>query len=99
MHDRVLTGLTVLFVATFILNLLVHWLIVCRALYKDGAHWPTGALPWRMHHELSRYRESQRAHSDSLSGYYIILLGRWFSLILGLMVGFMWLSRMENPAP
>jgi hypothetical protein len=99
MPDRLLHGLTVVFVGSFIANLLVHWIMVGRALHKAGAHWPTGLLPWRMHRELNRYREVLRAHGDSLSQYYIIVLGQWFSLILGLVVGFMWLWQMENPAP
>jgi len=99
MQDRILIGLTIMAVGSAIANVLVHWILVCPTLYKEGARLPTGLLLWRMHRELSRYREKLRARSDSLSPYYIILLSRWFNLLLAVVVGFMWLSRFQNPTP
>ena len=99
MTDRILIGLTIMAIGSTIANILVHWFLVCPALYKEGARAPTGLLPWRMPRELSRYRELLRSRSDSLSPYYIILLSRWFNLLLVVVVGFLWLSSFQNPAP
>ena len=99
MPDRILIGLTIMAIGSIIANIFVHWLLVCPSLYKEGARAPTGFLLWRMPRELRRYRDILRARSDSLSPYYIILLSRWFSIVLAIVVGFLWLSRMQNPAP
>ena len=99
MQDRILIGLTIMAVGSSIANILVHWFLVCPSLYKEGARPPTGLFLWRMPRELRRYREILRARSDSLSPYYIILLSRWFSVILAVVVGFLWLSRSQNPMP
>ena len=93
MEERVLTGLTILFGASAGASLLVHWLVVCRALYRDGARLPTGLLPWRWFHEMTRYKDLLRSRSESLSRYYIIVMNVWFAVVLGLVLGLVWLWR------
>jgi hypothetical protein len=97
MQNHILIGLTVMLIGSTISTFLVHWLIVCPLLYKDGSPFPTGLLPWRMFRELNRYRDVLRARSESLSPYYIILLLRWFNLLLAVVVGLMWLTRYNSP--
>lgn len=97
MQDRVLFGLTVLLGIGLAVNALVHWIVVCRRLYRAGARFPTGLLPWRLSTEMTQYKDLCRARGDSLSHYYIILLGLWFSFALGVVLGFVWLTRFQRP--
>jgi hypothetical protein len=97
MQNGIFNGLLVLLISATITNILLHWIIVCPTLYRDGARPPTGLLPWRIFHELNRYREILRARSDSLSPYYVLLLFRWFNAVLAIAVGFMWLSLTTRP--
>ena len=97
MEDRTLTGFTAILIVSTASTFLLHWIIVTRKLYKDGSRFPTGILPWRMIRELNRYRDVLRAHSESLSPYYIILLMRWFNLAIAVTVAFMWLSKYNAP--
>jgi hypothetical protein len=97
MRSELFNGLLILLISATITNVLLHWIIVCPALYRDGARPPTGLLPWKIFNELNRYREILRARSDSLSPYYVILLFRWFNAILAIAVGFMWLTLATNP--
>jgi hypothetical protein len=97
MDERVLHGLTILFYATAPLIPLIYWLIICRRLYRHGARFPTGLIPWRFFGDLIRYRESCQALGDSLSGYYVYWLLFVFDVVLGIgiILGHLW--RQSNP--
>jgi hypothetical protein len=97
MEDHVLLGLTRLLVAAFIVNVLVHWLVVCPRLYRAGSRFPTGFLPWRIFKEMAMYEDLCRARGDSLTSFYLIYLGLWFTFLLGVVVGFVWLARSQQP--
>jgi hypothetical protein len=97
MRSPTFIGLTIMLIGTTISTFLVHWFVVCPLLRKDGSRFPTGLLPWRMFRELSRYRDVLRARSSSLSPYYIILLLRWFNLLLAFVVGMWWLMQYNAP--
>jgi hypothetical protein len=97
MQNHTLMGLTIMLIVATLSTFLVHWLVVTPLLYKDGSTFPTGLLPWRMFRELTRYRDVLRARSESLSPYYIILLLRWFNVLLAVAVGVMWLMQYNRP--
>jgi hypothetical protein len=97
MRNHVLNGLAILLISATITNILLHWIIVCPTLYREGAQFPTGWLPWRIFRELDRYRDNLRARSESLSRYYILLLLRWFNALLAVVLGFWWLWMHYSP--
>jgi len=82
MQDHGLLGLLIPLSALVATNVLIHWLVICRTLYKQGAKFPTGLLFWRVFHELRIYREICRARGNSLSIYYITFILTWFNLLL-----------------
>ncbi len=82
MHDHQLLGLVALLGVLVAANILIHWLIVCRALYKHGAKFPTGLLFWRVFKEMRAYRELCRAHGRPLTAYYVAFILAWFNLLL-----------------
>jgi hypothetical protein len=82
MHDRQLWGLVVLLGMLVAANILIHWLIVCRALYKHGSRFPTGFLFWRVFKEMRAYRELCKARGRPLTTYYVAFILAWFNLLL-----------------
>ena len=71
-----------MFSASLVASGLIYWLLICRALYKCGAKFPTGWLPWRVFRELHIYREIQNIQARSLAPYYAMYILIWFNLIL-----------------
>ena len=86
MYSRQLIGVSLLLVASLAVQLGLHWFVVCRALYKHGAKFPTGLLVWRWFKELRGYRDVLAARGDDLAPYYIIFILTWFNLLLGFVV-------------
>ena len=82
MQDHGFLALVILLSALVATNVLIHWLVVCRTLYKQGAKLPTGLLFWRVFHELRIYREICRARGNSLTIYYMTFILTWFNLLL-----------------
>ncbi len=99
MYDRVFQSLLILLGVTSVTSLVVHWAVVCPALYRQGARFPTGLLPWRFLHEMRLYIDLCRERGNSLSWCYILMLGIWFNLLLGLMLGCRWFWLIDNPVP
>ena len=99
MEDRVFYGLIAMFGILAALNALVFWAVVCRKLYRAGLRFPTGLLPWRYFKEMATYKDICRSHGESLSHYYVIVLGVLFNFGLGVVLVMMWLYRWQNPAP
>src|SRR5438309_3797149 len=99
MQDRVFEGMIVIFGTVTVLNALAYWFVVCRKLYRAGARFPTGLLPWRYFQDMAMYKDICRSQSDSLSHYYIMILTVWFNFALGVVLAMMWLYGLENPAP
>jgi hypothetical protein len=92
MHDRQLLGLLGLLGVLVAANLLIHWLIICRALYKHGLKFPTGFLFWRMFKEMRAYHELCKAHCRPMTAYYMAMILVWFNLLLafGVAVRALW---------
>ena len=97
MQDRVLLGLTVLWFVTAASSGLIHGLIVCPRLYRNGARPPVGLLPWRLFDDMRRYKELCRAASDSLNPCYIYGVLLWFNIGFGIVVGLLNLWKHTHP--
>ena len=97
MTDRVLLGLTILWIISASLSVIIYFFIICPRLYRNGSRFPTGLLPWRLFTDMHRYKEICRANSDSLSPYYIYMLILWFTIIFGAVVGLIHLKKFSNP--
>jgi hypothetical protein len=93
---EILEGLKWLLLAVTILNLLLYWGVVCVKLYRGGAKFPTGLLPWRYFHDLHGYRQVLSAEGKTTNSYYLLLLMAWFMLLLGLVVGLAALNEITN---
>ena len=79
-HD--LFGLIVLLAVSVVANVLLHWVIVCRRLYRHGAGLPTGLLFWRVFAELRRYRDLTSGSGRPLTFFYMSFILAWFNLLL-----------------
>ena len=84
MKDHQLLALLVLLGGLVLINVLVYWLVICSALYKRGARFPTGFLFWRVFHEMRVYREICRAGGRPLTIYYVPFILTWFNFLLAL---------------
>ena len=80
--NRDVSGLILVLGVTFVLNVLVHWIIICPALYRRGSRIPTGLLFWRVFAELRRYKEILTADARQLTFYYFDFILTWFNLLL-----------------
>lgn len=92
MQDQSLLGLVILLGTFVTASMILHWFVVCRALYKHGARFPTGFVFWRAFHELRLYKELRSAHGRSLSVYYAAFILLWFNLLLlfGIVMRIVW---------
>jgi predicted PurR-regulated permease PerM len=97
MDARVLLGLTALWGVAAALSVVIHFLVICPRLYRNGARFPTGFLPWRIFHDMHRYRELSRAVGDSLNPYYVYLILLLFSIGFGVVIGLLHLQRWTSP--
>jgi hypothetical protein len=91
-HD--LLGLIILLGASLITNILLHWFVICRQLYRKGARFPTGLFFWRVFPELRKYRDLTCAAGRPLTFYYTGYILTWFTLLLacGLAGRILWLQ-------
>lgn len=91
-HD--LLGLIILLGASLITNILLHWFVVCRRLYRKGARFPTGLLFWRVFPEMRKYRDLTCAAGRPLTFYYTGYILTWFTLLLAVALGarILWLQ-------
>lgn len=80
--DPVLQGLIGLWLVSVVANLLYYWGVVCVTLYRNGATFPTGLVPWRYFHNLHHYRAVLVASAQSANRYYVILFLTWFNILL-----------------
>ena len=81
-QNRDVYGLILVLGVTFVANILVHWIVICPALYRRGARFPTGLLFWRVFAELRRYREIMTAAAMPFTPYYLDFILTWFNLLL-----------------
>ncbi len=99
--ERALPGLLILWSCSIGLQLFLHWFAVSRMLYRYGARFPTGFLPWRIFRELRDYRELLRAEARILNPYYFYVVLFVFNVLLGLTLGlyFLWqhTAVQDNP--
>jgi hypothetical protein len=85
-QNRDLLGLMILLGVSLVANMLLHWMVVCRRLYRHGARLPTGLLFWRVFPELRKYRDLTCAAAKPLTFYYTGFILTWFTLLLALAV-------------
>jgi hypothetical protein len=85
--DHAVHGLLLLWMITAATQILLHWLIIRRRLRQHGGPVSTGFLPWRIFHELGRYRDLLRADARTLNAYHFYLILLWFNLLLGSTIG------------
>ncbi len=83
-QNRDLLALTILLGVSLVTSLLLHWMVICRRLYRHGARLPTGLLFWRVFPELRRYRDLTCAKAKPLTYYYVGFILTWFTLLLAL---------------
>jgi hypothetical protein len=83
-QNRDLFALMILLGVSLVANILLHWVVVCRRLYRHGARLPTGLLFWRVFPELRRYRDLTCAKAKPLTYYYAGFILTWFTLLLAL---------------
>jgi len=85
-ENRELLGLIALLGVSVVINLVMHWAIVCTCLYRHGARFPTGLLFWRMFHELRVYRDVVSADARPPTYYYLGFILTWFNLLLAIAI-------------
>ena len=85
-HDRILLALTIILASSVGLSMCLHWFVVCRELYKGGAHFPTGLLLWRQLREMRAFKDARAADGRSLTTYYVGCVLIAFNLLLLLFV-------------
>ena len=83
-HNPELLALVALFGVSVVASVLLHWIVICPALYRRGARFPTGLLFWRVFNELRRYKEIKTAIGSSLTPYYFSFILAWFNLLMAL---------------
>src|SRR5580704_6909497 len=83
-QNRDLLALMILLGVSLTANILLHWMVVCRRLYRHGARLPTGLLFWRVFPELRKYRDLTCAKAKPLTFYYTGFILTWFTLLLAL---------------
>jgi hypothetical protein len=90
--NRDVYGLIWVLGVTFVANVLWHWILICPALYRRGARFPTGLLFWRVFAELRRYKEIMTAAAMPITAYYLDFILTWFNLLLafGTAVRMLW---------
>ena len=83
-HNQELLALVILLAVSVVASVLLHWIVICPALYRRGARFPTGLLFWRVFNELRRYKEIKTAVGNSLTPYYFSFILAWFNMLLAL---------------
>ncbi len=98
-ENRDVIGLMIVLGVALLANVLVHWLAVCRRLYRHGARLPTGLFFWRVFRELRMYRDLTTAKGHPLTFYYLDFILSWFSLLFAfaLALRLLWLQTHFGP--
>jgi hypothetical protein len=97
-QNRDLLGMIILLGVSLGANILLHWIVVCRRLYRHGARFPTGLFFWRVFPELRKYRDLTCAAARPLTFYYICFILAWFNLLFafGVAVRILWLQSQSG---
>jgi hypothetical protein len=97
-QNRDLLGVFILLGVSLGANILLHWVVVCRRLYRHGARFPTGLFFWRVFSELRKYRDFTAAAAKPLTFYYTGFILTWFNLLLafGLALRILWLQTQSG---
>jgi hypothetical protein len=97
-QNRDLLGMIILLGVSLSANILLHWIVVCRRLYRHGARLPTGLLFWRVFPELRKYRDFTCAAAKPLTFYYTGFILTWFNLLLAfaLALRILWLQSQSG---
>jgi hypothetical protein len=80
--NRELLGLLSLLAVSMVASILLHWLVICRYLYRHGARLPTGLLFWRVFRELRQYKDLVTAGARPPTAYFFGFILAWFNLLL-----------------
>lgn len=85
MNDQTILGLSVVAVGLLVIVILLYWFVVCPALYRYGARFPTGLLPWRFVRDVRDYKEIVVSNGDFPFYYHMIWILTW-SLVVVLFI-------------
>jgi hypothetical protein len=96
-ENKEILSLFVLLGITLLGNILMHWLVICTRLYRNGSRFPTGLLFWRMFRELRRYKDVTSRVGKPLSLYYFAFILTWFNLLLAFAIVLRMLWFQSNP--
>jgi hypothetical protein len=93
-HNQDVYGLILVLGVSLAANILLHWIVICPALYRRGVRLPTGLLFWRVFAELRRYKEVMTAAARPITPYYLDFILTWFNLLLafGTALRLLWLQ-------
>ncbi len=88
---NLILGLAVIDGALLALIILLYWIVVCPSLYRHGARFPTGLMPWRFVRDVRDYKEIIVSNGDFPFYYYLIWILAWALVgILFLLAWFSW---------
>ena len=96
-ENKEILGLFVLLGITVLSNILMHWLVICTRLYRNGARLPTGLFFWRMFRELRKYKNVTSRVGKPLSLYYFAFILTWFNLLLAFAIALRMLWFQSHP--
>jgi hypothetical protein len=84
--NQELIGLLSLLGVSVVSSILLHWVVICRYLYRRGARFPTGLLFWRVFRELRQYKDLVTAGARPPTAYFLGFILAWFNLLLALAI-------------
>jgi hypothetical protein len=96
-QNRDVIGLMILLGTFLLVNVLLHWLVICPRLYRHGARLPTGLLFWRVFGELRSYKNLTAAKGRPLTFYYFGFILSWFNLLLAFVLALRLLWLQTHP--
>ena len=90
-EPHLILGLAGLSGGVLALIILLYWIVVCPSLYRHGARFPTGLMPWRFVRDVRDYKGIKLSNGDFPFYYYLIWILAWtFVCVLLLLAWFAW---------
>lgn len=86
-EPNIILGFLVVAGALLAVIILLYWVIVCPALYRHGARFPTGLMPWRFLRDLRAYKTIIVSNGDFPFYYYLIWILTWTLVIVLFILG------------
>jgi hypothetical protein len=81
-EDQTILGLAVVSGGLLALIILLYWFVICLSLYRHGARFPTGLVPWRFVRDVRAYKEIIVANGDFPFYYYMIWILTWLLVVV-----------------